>query len=220
MPMLAKPPRSAQADFSSSVAELNEALEGGYKENQDLIIDLMKGFAHGSMVVHWFIQNLCQSDYIRRMRGAQSFYLVDSKAFSMRLSLWFPDNKLPEKVAVRYDKYFSVGVLHNHNFDFFTVGVYGPGYTSDFYVNNEDLSKKEVGDVIDLEKAWSMKLAQGHSMYVPRGDQFHVQHAPDSMSMSLNVIPNQPRKPTDKQFIMKNDMKTIEHVVYPDSYKF
>jgi hypothetical protein len=205
-------------NFSALVDQLHDAVIGGYKENKLLIINLMKKFSDNNMVVHWFIQNFCHKPEIRKMRGAQSFYLIQNKSFSMRLNLWFPDNKLPENVSVRYDKYFSIGVLHNHNFDFFTVGVYGPGYQSDFFLSQEDLADKNAGDLINFDDSWSLKLGQGDSIFVARDSEFHVQYAPESLSMSLNLIPHQPRLQNHKQFIMKNDRKTIEYSVLPDAF--
>jgi hypothetical protein len=61
--------------------------------------------------------------------------------FYFRLNAWYPDSKtVTVELETQLNDYFSIDSCHNHSVDFFTVGLLGPGYTTEFRETTEDLS--------------------------------------------------------------------------------
>lgn len=124
------------------------------------------------------------------MIGAQCYLLHSGENYYARLSFWLPKLDRPSEIHRRIEQYFSIGVLHNHSFDFFTVGLLGSGYRSSFYCyNGDDIDGVNVGDKIELSKVVDMKLGTGEALFVSKSSDFHVQYEPEDFSVSLNIIP-------------------------------
>ncbi|MDI1296586.1 MAG: hypothetical protein PSY12_12000 [bacterium] len=203
--------------FNQRIQTLKDLISQGYVAHQDKICSELSALAYDDLAIRFCIDRLASDPFSKVMRGAQSFILMQCNEFMLRINLWFPETKLPSSVLERYDDYFSVGVCHNHNFDFFTLGILGRGYTSKFFETADVLGEKWRGDEIDFSRSWEVSLAQGVSIFVKRDSQFHVQFAPEDFSISLNLIPRQKILDDDRQFIMCRDMRTIDKVLMPIS---
>lgn len=70
----------------------------------------------------------------------------------LRVNCWYPRSRLIGEAGAEHEKYFSIGVCHNHNFDFYTTCILGPGYLSDFMSTDQVLENLEEGDSIDFQK--------------------------------------------------------------------
>lgn len=104
----------------------------------------------------------------------------------MRANIW----PSPEE-AVLHDSgeaAFVYGVAHDHNFDFLTVGYHGPGYRSDHYEVDPGSILGIVGEQIALRPVGSSVLAPGQVMHYRARRDVHCQHAPASLSVSINLM--------------------------------
>jgi len=124
--------------------------------------------------------------------SAQVFALGESRNFFMRANFWpaAHDSMFQASGA----KPFFYDVPHDHNFDFLTVGYYGPGYLSDFYEYNFDDVVGYVGEVINLRYIGREALSQGRTMLYRASVDIHNQLPPESFSISINVMTNFPEQ--------------------------
>lgn len=84
---------------------------------------------------------------------------------------------------------FVLGLPHDHNFNFLTLGYFGPGYWSDYY-------EYDYGEVIGFrgEPVPSLKfigrsrLEEGKIMLYRAHIDVHAQGAADALSVSLNIM--------------------------------
>lgn len=84
---------------------------------------------------------------------------------------------------------FVYGLPHDHNFDFLTLGYFGPGYWSDYYeFDYEDVigwCGEEVSSLRFVERA---RLDAGKLMHYRAHRDVHAQLPADSLSVSLNIL--------------------------------
>ena len=83
---------------------------------------------------------------------------------------------------------FVYGVPHDHNFDFLTLGYFGPGYWSDYYEYDFDTVAGWRGEPVDLHFVERARLEQGKIMHYRAHRDIHAQHAADALSVSINVV--------------------------------
>lgn len=82
---------------------------------------------------------------------------------------------------------FFYDFAHDHNFPFLTCGYFGPGYRSDDFELVGD-----PGQPGALRPAGQSLLAPGCVMLYRAHRDVHVQHPPDSLSVSLNILARDP----------------------------
>tara|TARA_B100000614_G_scaffold243463_1_gene246710 strand:- start:369 stop:1271 length:903 start_codon:yes stop_codon:yes gene_type:complete len=108
--------------------------------------------------------------------------------FNVRAVKWPPMSmvSLPNmyRVGLAYD------FAHNHDFQLITKGVFGPGYETDVHRCDAALLDGSIGETVDLEYQGRFKLNRGSVMWYEQYHDVHNQIAPQSFSLSLNVIPN------------------------------
>lgn len=83
---------------------------------------------------------------------------------------------------------FVYGLAHDHNFDFLTLGYFGPGYGSDYWEYDYQTVAGAVGEKAGLrfvERSW---LEPGKLMHYRAHRDVHSQFPPDALSVSLNVM--------------------------------
>lgn len=95
---------------------------------------------------------------------------------------------------------FVYGVAHDHNFDFLTVGYHGPGYRSDHYEVDPEAIVGFVGEQVALRRVGSSNLAPGKVMHYRARRDVHCQHAPASLSVSINLMHSTPGQRWTDQF--------------------
>jgi hypothetical protein len=83
---------------------------------------------------------------------------------------------------------FVYGLAHDHNFDFLTVGYFGPGYWSDYYTYDYEALDGWVGEKANLRFAERSALSEGRLLHYRAHLDVHRQWPPDSLSVSLNVM--------------------------------
>lgn len=83
---------------------------------------------------------------------------------------------------------FSYELPHDHNFDFLTVGYFGPGYSSDYYEYDYDKVVGGIGEKAGLRFIERSTLDPGKLMHYRAHLDVHSQLPPESLSVSLNVM--------------------------------
>ena len=83
---------------------------------------------------------------------------------------------------------FVYQLPHDHNFDFLTVGHFGPGYWSDYYEYDYGAVAGAVGEPAGLRFVERSRLEPGKLMHYRAHRDVHSQLPPDALSVSLNVM--------------------------------
>lgn len=87
---------------------------------------------------------------------------------------------------------FVYGLPHDHNFDFLTVGYFGPGYVSDYYEYDYESVTGDLGEAVDLRFVERSALSEGRVLHYRAHRDVHCQHPPESLSVSLNICAANP----------------------------
>lgn len=83
---------------------------------------------------------------------------------------------------------FSYELPHDHNFDFLTLGYFGPGYGSDYYEYDYDKVVGGIGEKAGLRFIERSTLDPGKLMLYRAHVDVHSQLPPESLSVSLNIM--------------------------------
>jgi hypothetical protein len=83
---------------------------------------------------------------------------------------------------------FSYELPHDHNFDFLTVGHFGPGYASDYYEYDFEGVEGIIGEKANLRFIERSTLHPGKLMHYRAHLDVHSQLPPDALSVSLNIM--------------------------------
>lgn len=120
--------------------------------------------------------------------GPQVIMLVPPHGgdFFMRANIWpSPDEHM---MRASGGASFVYGLPHDHNFDFLTLGYFGPGYWSDYYEYDYESVAGWRGEPVDLRFAGRQRLSEGAIMHYRAHRDVHAQLPADSLSVSLNVM--------------------------------
>lgn len=85
-------------------------------------------------------------------------------------------------------KAFSYELPHDHNFDFLTVGYFGPGYASDYYEYDYEGVEGVVGEKAGLHFIERATLSPGKLMHHRAHVDVHSQLPPEALSVSVNIM--------------------------------
>lgn len=84
---------------------------------------------------------------------------------------------------------FALGLPHDHNFSFLTLGYFGPGYWSDYYAYDYHAVSGWRGEPVpSLRFVERSRLEPGKLMLYRAHDDVHAQGAADALSVSLNLM--------------------------------
>jgi len=83
---------------------------------------------------------------------------------------------------------FAYELPHDHNFDFLTLGYFGPGYASDYYVYDYEAVAGAIGERAGLRFVERSSLDPGKLMLYRAHLAVHSQLPPDSLSVSINIM--------------------------------
>jgi hypothetical protein len=83
---------------------------------------------------------------------------------------------------------FAYGLPHDHNFDFLTLGYFGPGYWSDYWEYDFEAVAGAVGEPAGLCFRGRERLEPGQLMHYRAHRDVHSQLPPDALSVSLNLM--------------------------------
>ncbi len=107
--------------------------------------------------------------------------------FYLRANIWPSADE--HMVRASGTSAFAIGLPHDHNFNFLTLGYFGPGYWSDYYLYNYEEVVGWTGEPVpSLRFVERSRLEQGKLMLYRAHLDVHTQLPADSLSVSLNVM--------------------------------
>lgn len=119
--------------------------------------------------------------------GAQVVMLSPlGREFFMRANFWPSREEYSFRASGQ--SAFSYELPHDHNFDFLTVGYFGPGYVSDYYEYDYDAVDGVIGEKAGLRFIERSALTPGKLMHYRAHRDVHSQLPPESLSVSLNIM--------------------------------
>ncbi len=83
---------------------------------------------------------------------------------------------------------FVYGLPHDHNFDFLTIGYFGPVYWSDYYKFDYAEVAGWKGEPVDLRFVERGRLDEGKIMHYRAHVDVHAQIPADALSVSINIL--------------------------------
>ena len=108
-------------------------------------------------------------------------------------------------------------VPHDHNFDFLTVGYFGPGYETLIYEYDYSQVVGKIGEKIKMRLLERTQLDYGKIMLFRAGKDIHNQYHPKSLSISINLLVSSPEVPLREQFYFDLDKEEISGYVETNS---
>ncbi|NCP17640.1 MAG: transposase [Erythrobacter sp.] len=112
---------------------------------------------------------------------------------------------------------FVYGLPHDHNFDFLTVGYFGPGYVSDYYEYDYESVEGRPGEAVDLRFVERSALSPGRVLHYRAHRDVHCQHPPQSLSVSLNICAANPAQGWFDQYRFDVEEGRIDGVLNPSA---
>lgn len=110
---------------------------------------------------------------------------------------------------------FSYELPHDHNFDFLTLGYFGPGYASDYYEYDYGAVAGAIGEQAGLRFIERATLEPGKLMHYRAHVDVHSQLPPQGLSVSLNVMHAGGAQGWLDQYIFDVDKDEIAGVASP-----
>jgi len=110
----------------------------------------------------------------------------DGGDYFIRANLWPSENE--HMMRASGGSSFVYGLPHDHNFDFVTLGYFGPGYASDYFeFDYEDVSGWS-GETVDLRFVERSCLFEGKIMHYRAHRDVHAQLPGEALSVSINIV--------------------------------
>jgi hypothetical protein len=106
--------------------------------------------------------------------------------FFMRANIWPSQDEHAMRASGAAS--FVYGLPHDHNFDFLTLGYFGPGYWSDYYEFDYETVAGCRGEAVALRFAERSRLEEGRILHYRAHRDVHAQGPADSLSVSLNIL--------------------------------
>lgn len=116
---------------------------------------------------------------------SQAIVLHRSKEYYIRANFW----PTAEECSVEEHKLFAYDQPHDHNFDLLSYSYCGDGYVSDDYEYSYDDVIGYPGELVDIAPLGSHRHKADDVLMYHCNRDIHVQHAPVTPSITLNVIP-------------------------------
>lgn len=118
--------------------------------------------------------------------SAQTILLGRGEGFYVRANLWPAIADMANARA--YQNQFAYNIAHDHNFTFMTVTHLGPGYETEIYEYDYDRVEGYVGESVDLRFLQKTRFTTGTVMLYRASRDAHVQHAPEDLTVTLNLM--------------------------------
>ncbi|MFM5950967.1 MAG: transposase [Novosphingobium sp.] len=111
---------------------------------------------------------------------------------------------------------FVLGMPHDHNFNFLTLGYFGPGYWSDYYEYDYEAVVGHNGEAVpSLRFIERSRLEQGKIMLYRAHLDVHSQLPADSLSVSLNIMHTHGAQGWLDQYRFDLDRREIAAILSP-----
>jgi len=120
--------------------------------------------------------------------GPQVIMLTPSNigSFFMRANIW--PSRDEHMMRASGGTSFVYDMPHDHNFDFLTLGYFGPGYWSDYYEFDYEETLGCRGEPVALRFVERSRLEQGKIMLYRAHLDIHAQIPADALSVSINIL--------------------------------
>jgi hypothetical protein len=112
---------------------------------------------------------------------------------------------------------FAFDLPHDHNFNFLTLGYFGPGYWSDYWEYDYDTVAGWTGEPVDLRFVGRRRLEPGAIMLYRAHRDVHRQLPPDALSVSLNIMHTHGAQGWHDQYRFHVDQGEIAAILSPGS---
>lgn len=139
---------------------------------------------------------------------AQTMLLARSLGLVVRANIWMPYDG-NERHKRWQDRLYVYEVPHDHNFDFLTVGYYGPGYQTDLYEYDRASVVGLPDEPVELVPRGREQLVRGKVMMYRASRDVHAQYAPEAFSMSLNLLASDDSMAVKEQFLFDVERKRL-----------
>jgi hypothetical protein len=106
--------------------------------------------------------------------------------FFLRANIWASADE--HALRASGGRAFAYAMPHDHNFDFLTLGYFGPGYWSTHYLYDYAAVAGWSGEKAALRFAGRSRLEQGMIQLYRAHLDVHDQAPPDALSVSLNIM--------------------------------
>lgn len=157
------------------------------------------------------LEQRCSGQQASNRYGSQVLMLARREGgWFMRANFW-PAADDPVLQASGADHYVY-HVAHDHNFDFLTVGHRGPGYRSNWYERDDAPLIGVPGEAARLTLVEQGQLTPGRMILYRAHRDVHDQLPPDSLSISLNIVPDQPQTKWRDQYLFDTASNTVAAV--------
>jgi hypothetical protein len=186
-----------QDEAVATLAECVDALTAtGFEPDQDESLFHAAGWLRRLGNDQTFLGDILISQLAQRHRedatsnayGPQVMMLAPPNGhFFIRANIWPAlDDHM---VRASGGEAFVLGLPHDHNFNFLTLGYFGPGYWSDYYeYDYADVAGYRSEAVPSLKFIERSRLEEGKIMLYRAHRDVHAQGAADSLSVSLNIM--------------------------------
>ena len=104
----------------------------------------------------------------------------------LRVNFWLPIEG--GQFYSRERDMYSYELAHNHDFRFLTVGHFGPGYVTELCEVDPDTIQGVPGEQVALRNHQTVQLTPGRVLYFEPFTDVHIQHPPQQLSISINLI--------------------------------
>jgi hypothetical protein len=178
------------ADASSVIASA-EKLQA-LSQNKSLLLQIM----HREMLI-----STTEDD--SKFYSAHSFIIGSANGMTVRGNIWPTVSKYQHLDHRRghVNKVYAYEYPHDHNFNFLTVGWFGPGYETIIYEYNYDDVIGFDGEAVAMTFLERTHLSEGKVMFFREGRDIHTQMPPEQISVSLNLLVRTPRTAKREQYI-------------------
>lgn len=156
-----------------------------------------------------------REDVLDNAYGPQVVMLVPPQGqFFVRANLWPSEDE--HMVRASGISSFVYGLPHDHNFDFLTLGYFGPGYWSDYYeVDYEEVAGWRGEPVPSLRFVERSRLEEGKILHYRAHRDVHAQLPADSLSVSLNIMHTNAGQGWMDQYRFDLDQRRIGAILSP-----
>jgi hypothetical protein len=141
----------------------------------------------------------------------------DGGDFFMRANLWPSEDEYMMRASGGAS--FVYGFPHDHNFDFLTLGYFGPGYWSEYYeyeYEYEDVVGWQ-GEPVALRFVEKSRLEEGKIMHYRAHRDVHAQLPADALSVSINIMHSSGSLGWMDQYNFDVENRRVGRIVSPGS---
>lgn len=157
------------------------------------------------------LKQRCSGQQAGNRYGAQVLMLARrQRGWFIRANFW-PAAEDPVLQASGPEHYFY-HVPHDHNFDFVTVGYWGPGYRSNWYERGEEPLAGVPGEAAGLRLIEQGQLTPGRMLHYRAHRDVHDQLPPGALSISLNIVADQPGAMWRDQYLFDTGRNVVSGV--------